>query len=651
MASPSRPIGMFRDLMNKWPLSTASPTSASASTSPFTPNRTSSNINSNNKSLDAQRLIPGSLAGSDTSDTSSRISVSDHDSVSNNAALEPVKPNSRRKRIFLIGLSTVAALALVALGLGLYFGLKKERINLEDGPVVDLGYSRYQGKYLSNDVSQFLGVRYAQSPTGDLRWRAPVEPKKTKRIQSAQTFGSFCPGLYQKLGTGPDEDCLSANIWTKTNATEDMKLPVMVFMQGGGYTSNSNPHVNGSLIVETSEKNMVFVSFNFRVGLFGFLAGDDVRNDGDLNAGLLDQRFLLEWVQKHISKFGGDPEHVVIQGVSAGAGSVALHLAAYGGRDDGLFAGAIAESTFFPGQQDASDLEYQYNSVISEAHCEGADDKMACLRGKSANDLQNINHSGPFNGRTGLPNFYWAPCTDGDFLRDTAYNMYGRGDFVKVPILFGSCTNGILFSIQGSQFVPNAVDAEQFTNFMQNNYPGLTTKNTDAILEQYPLEDPLPTKEPWFPSTSRAYGEATFICPTNIILNAFRNANSSVTNATNIFSYRYNLQDHTAIAQGRGVPHVFEQPAVFGPSMTGSAHSYWTYNRAIVPVVMNYWISFVRTLDPNTHRFGNTPQWLPWGDTQRRLVLQLPKSSMETVSKNETARCDFWRGLNETMAQ
>lgn len=214
MASTSRPLGRFRDLINKWPSSTTPTTS----TSTPTPNHSSSNTNNNNKNLDAERLIPGSLVGSDISDTSSRVSVSDQDAVSNDGAPEPVKPNPRRKRIFLLGLSTVVALVFIALGLGLYFGLKKvsflptstpmksatpttTRIHslvnrklthkqgdgLEDGPVVDLGYSRYQGKYLGNDVSQFLGIRYAQSPTGDLRWRAPVDPKQTKRIQSAQT--------------------------------------------------------------------------------------------------------------------------------------------------------------------------------------------------------------------------------------------------------------------------------------------------------------------------------------------------------------------------------------------------------------------------------------------------------------------------------
>ncbi|KAF7550608.1 hypothetical protein G7Z17_g5612 [Cylindrodendrum hubeiense] len=601
-----------------------------------------------NRSDPTRRLLASSNPNSSYNSDANSITSSNSDSENIQAT---AKPNPRRRRNLLIGLVAVISLVLLALGLGLYYGLRNRDNGsdngsgdgLGDGPAVDLGYSKYKGNSLDNGVNEFLGMRFAKPPTGDLRWRAPVDPEHTKPTQSAQRFRAFCPGVGQKLSASRDEDCLFVNVWGP-NSAADAKLPVMVFIQGGGYMSNSRPTTNGSLMVETSDKNMVFVSFNYRVGLFGFLAGDDVKSDGDLNAGLLDQRFLLKWVQKHISKFGGDPDHVVIQGMSAGAGSVALHLAAYGGRDDGLFIGAIAESTFFPGQQNVSDLEYQYDRVVADAGCDDADDKMDCLRGKDKEELQEISRPRAFYGRTDSPNFYWTPCTDGDFLRDTPYAMFKEGDFIKVPVLIGSCTN------EGSNFVPNASDSDKFVSFMQDNYPGLNTNNTDSMLEQYPIEDTLPTRAPWFPSTSRAYGEATFICPTNNVLNAFRAANSSSANAT-IFSYRYNLQDKASIASGRGVPHVFEAPAVFGPTMVNSAASYFTYNADIVPIVMNYWISFVRALDPNPYRYDDAPRWLPWGDTQRRLVLQLQNSTMETVPKNETERCSFWHNLNETMAQ
>lgn len=93
-------------------------------------------------------------------------------------------------------------------------------------------------------------------------------------------------------------------MWSPATATPESKLPVWVYIQGGGYQANSNANYNGSGVVATSGQSIVFVNFNYRVGCWGFLASEEVRQNGDLNVGLLDQRFALEWVQKHISKVG-----------------------------------------------------------------------------------------------------------------------------------------------------------------------------------------------------------------------------------------------------------------------------------------------------------------------------------------------------------
>jgi len=98
------------------------------------------------------------------------------------------------------------------------------------------------------------------------------------------------------------EDCLFINVWSPAVATPNSRLPVWVYIQGGGYNSNANPNYNGSEVVATSGQNLVFVNFNYRVASWGFLASKKVRADGDLNAGLLDQRLALKWVQEHISK-------------------------------------------------------------------------------------------------------------------------------------------------------------------------------------------------------------------------------------------------------------------------------------------------------------------------------------------------------------
>jgi acetylcholinesterase len=102
--------------------------------------------------------------------------------------------------------------------------------------------------------------------------------------------------------TSEAEDCLFVNVWGPASATPKSKLPVWVYIQGGGYTTNANRNYNGSTVVETSGQNIVFVNFNYRVGPYGFLASEKIRQNGDLNAGLLDQEFLLHWVQKNIAK-------------------------------------------------------------------------------------------------------------------------------------------------------------------------------------------------------------------------------------------------------------------------------------------------------------------------------------------------------------
>ncbi|KAF4982248.1 hypothetical protein FZEAL_2132 [Fusarium zealandicum] len=596
---------------------------------------------------------------------SSDISRHTSDSPVPQATPEQIpKERSKRKRWIII-ISAVALLivTILALTLGLYFGLQKKHghddeikdneIDIDsdggedrhrDSILVDLGYSQYQGKTLDSGINEFLGMRFAQPPVGDLRWRAPIEPESTKDIQSAEEYGAVCPAVGDQLSQDVDEDCLFVNVWAPPVKDSSMTLPVMVYFQPGGYIRNSAPYTNGSQLIETSENNIIVVTFNYRVGLFGFLAGKQVKEDGNLNAGLLDQRMVLQWIQEHISEFGGDPDRVVIQGESAGAGSVALHLVAYRGRDDGLFAGAIAESAFMPGQPKFDDLEYQFERVVNATDCLDAKDKMSCLRGLSSEDLQTHNGKGPFDGRTTNSYFYWAPCTDGDIFEDYPTSLYEKGDFVKVPILFGSCTN------EGSKYAANAGSSAQFIRYMQNEYPYLSEDDIETILDLYPREPPVPKHDTWFPSASRAYGEVTFICPAENILNAFADSPSL---AKNIWSYRYNVEIKDFAEDGLGVPHVANSPAVFGPNMTPAraGPSYLTYNAPMVPIVMNYWISFVRALDPNKHRYQDTPSWQPWGTEQNRLVFELGNITMELVGNGEKERCKAWLDMADSTKQ
>ena len=187
---------------------------------------------------------------------------------------------------------------------------------------------------------------------------------------------------------------------------------------------------------------------------------------------------------------------------------------------------------------------------------------------------------------------------------------------------------------------------------MQNNYPHLRTADTDEINQQYPLMPPLPKHAAYFPSASAAYGESTFTCPGNFISLTFANTISPY----KVWNYRYNVLQANNVASGIGVPHTFESPAIFG---LGNANdnvlsSYATYNAEIIPVVMDYWISFVRELTPNRYKYRGAPHWESFGDGKdggRRILLQTNETSMEKIPTDQVERCEFWRGLAITMEQ
>ncbi|KAI1504392.1 Alpha/Beta hydrolase protein [Biscogniauxia marginata] len=523
---------------------------------------------------------------------------------------------------------------------------------------VNLGYAQYQGSFVGTNasVAQYLGIRYAAPPLGDLRFRAPVEMGQHSGDQEANEFGPICLGIsVQYPSEGQSEDCLYANVWAPVNATLESKLPVWLFIQGGGYTVNANANWNGTEVVERSGNNIVLVNFNYRVGLFGFLASERVRADGDLNVGLLDQRFMMRWVKQHVAQFGGDPDHVVINGASAGAGSVAMHLIAHNGTDENLFVGAIAESVFFPAQPFVSDLEWQFDRLLAERGCDGVGEPMACLRSKGTDELQSSNVPSPFPGRPGLPAplFYWTPCIDGDLLPDLPYLMFERGQFIDVPIMVGTTTN------EGTYFADNAATPEEVAVFLQNNYPMLTDADAADVVQRYPLEDALPGHEAWFPSAAAAYGEATFICPASHILSSHaRRRQREQRGRGRAWGYRYDVRDDDNTAQGLGVPHLFESWAVFGADSVrgpgGAPPSYYTYNAPVVPLVMDYWLSFVRALDPDPLRNAGAAGWEPWEGNDTTAVRRLLMSSgsangtttgMEDVPPDEAGRCEFWKML------
>ncbi|CAH0046609.1 unnamed protein product [Clonostachys solani] len=515
---------------------------------------------------------------------------------------------------------------------------------------VELGYATYVGTKLSNGVDEFIGIRYAEAPLGDLRFRAPQPPKQQSDIQRATSFGDYCIGTNETVDDGVSEDCLFVNIWRSSNATRESKLPVWVFIQGGGFNLNYSPNYNGSEVVEKSNNNVVLVNFNWRVGVYGFLAGQPVKKFGDLNAGLLDQLALLQW-------FGGNPDHVAVHGSSAGAGSVALHL--LNPANTRLFAGAIMESTFMPTQPLASELEWQYDRFIKDVGCtEGAAElQMQCWREKTTEELQKGNVATPFPGGPSqpLPVWPWTPCIDGDLIPDKPLDMYKRGEFIKVPMIIGNNEN------EGAYFAANASTEEEVRLFISSNYPQLSKTKISEITRYYPQTKSVPQHAEWFPSADQAYGESTCTCPALAILDAaekFTNSQQPISSeAVRLWSYHMNVYDEEYVSMGLGCPHGYEEGLIFGPSGTKIPKRYQppasfsTYNAPLVSVIMSYWISFVRTLSPNSQKDPRAPIWERWGhgNSRSKLLVRLGELRMEPITEAQVTRCDFWNEMNRSL--
>ncbi len=212
------------------------------------------------------------------------------------------------------------------------------------------------GVTLRSGVRAFKGIPFAAPPVGPLRWKEPQPPAQWDGVREANAFGNVCVQPSQKnrvpnnvsvdLPDSPktSEDCLYLNVWTNASRA-GVRLPVMVWIFGGAYTegAGSSPHNDGEAL---AKKNAVIVTFNYRLGPFGFFSHPELTKESGHNASgnqaLMDAMATLRWVQKNIAAFGGDPKNVTIFGESAGAAIVGGLVGSPVAK--GLFRRAIAES-------------------------------------------------------------------------------------------------------------------------------------------------------------------------------------------------------------------------------------------------------------------------------------------------------------------
>jgi para-nitrobenzyl esterase len=496
-------------------------------------------------------------------------------------------------------------------------GAIRTQVTIDDGVL--------EGRIVNGNIRSFLGIPYAKPPVGALRWAAPQKNDGWATIKDAGKFGPRCAQLESTVlqnAASNDEDCLYLNVWSPLTAKS--KLPVMVWIHGGGNVNGSAsepvPFVKSGFFYSgefLAQRNVVVVSLNYRLGVFGFFGHPDLAKEGSPlgNQGLLDQQLALEWVKNNVAKFGGDPSNVTIFGESAGSQDVCLHVAAPKSR--GLFHRAISESGGCTAhEQVAADAAELTTTLAAKVGCKG-DGVLACLRGKSVADLLAAVPTGTTVGQG------FGPIVDGDFMPDQPRTLYDAGNIAKVPYILGSNTDeGTLFTVGQ----PQVASESELTAQLAKNF----TPPPAEIEALYPLGATVDGGSPYTDVLARVFGDAVLICTTYDTAVRAAKAGSSV--------YMYNFDIPVDIpGLNLGATHGSELVYVFGTATNFTAET-----RKVSDRVQTYWTNFANTGDPNGTDVLAWPKFSQAANVRMNFG---PESTI--VTDFHANECAFWQKAYE----
>jgi len=311
-------------------------------------------------------------------------------------------------------------------------------------PPIQIDSGLVAGKVLPSGVKAWLGIPYVQAPVRELRWREP-QPIMWRGVYNADRKMPECIQILRPHNINhyfgeeaTSEDCLYMNIWASANATAGSGLPVIVYIYGGGSTvGSSGMALYGGETV--AQRGAIHVNFNYRVGILGFMAHPELTAESGRNASgnwaYLDQVAALQWIQRNIAKFGGDPAKVVISGQSAGATSVSLLQASPLAK--GLFRGVLAMSGGAwgnggqggPSRAEAEKVGLQVQEAVKAK-------SLAEMRDVPADRLLALQSEFQL-GSTGGGPIRTGGSIDGYFLPDTPAKLFEAKRGSDVPVIAG----------------------------------------------------------------------------------------------------------------------------------------------------------------------------------------------------------------------
>jgi len=441
-----------------------------------------------------------------------------------------------------------------------------------------------------NGITAYKGIPFAAPPIGDLRWRAPQPAAPWTGVRKADAQAPACiqdQSVNKFIGLPElplSEDCLYLNVWTPAQSP-NARLPVMVWIYGGGFTGGASgyPVYDGAHL---AGKGVVLVSIAYRVGAFGFLAHPDLDKEsgrGSGTYGLMDQIAGLQWVQKNIAAFGGDPNNVTIFGESAGGYSVSMLAASP--KAKGLFAHVIAESgaNFAPAKTSGDEGGFNLDSqAIGDAQGTAFLQKIGA---KSIAEARKISADTIIKAQGPQLAVFW-PVLDDNVLPGDEYALYEQGKYNATPALIGFNED------EGAVFVREATLASH----QQNVRKGYGEK-ADAILAAYPATDDATALR----AERDMFSDTGFVWPTYAWA---RLQSAAGTNPVYVYEWTHRPPgyDKFPMMKDMKASHGSEIAYVFGNAEAG-----WTdADRKASDAIETYWINFARTGNPNG---GGVAEW------------------------------------------
>jgi len=346
-------------------------------------------------------------------------------------------------RILIAGLFALSALEGAAVDLH-GSGIKAE------ASVVDTEWGAIRGSS-DGEVSAWKAIPYAAPPVGELRWRPPVAPEPWTGVLDATAFGPPCPQVDDDGVVIGEENCLQLNVWAPVDAGAGSRLPVLFFMHGGGNIFGSvSVAYNGRYLYDGAElarrTGGVVVTTQYRLGAFGFLVHPalDVESPhgSSGNYGLRDQIAALEWVQRNIEAFGGDPGRVLLFGESAGALDTCMLLTSP--RAFGLFSAVLMQSGSCR-VRSIHELSFLGLEVARTVGCDTVAGAASCLRAADAEGL--VSAIGSETIKDGVVTSPLGPVLDGDVLQRSPLSTLEEGIHQSVPLVIGSNADEMLLHV------------------------------------------------------------------------------------------------------------------------------------------------------------------------------------------------------------